>query len=310
MACGALALCIGGQQHLTATLTAVNGFSRFGICIYGLAFYFRKMLAPLHLAALYALNTHRVDPNALPFQLSTVVVILVGAAAILFRRKAPGFLAACLAYTVTLVPVLGIFHNGLQITADRYSYLACLGWAILAGGGLLALWKEARMRRAAAIAAVLIICFLSALTWRQVGFWRDSETLWTHSLEVEPSAVAHDNLGLVYSARGDLAGGLEQYRAALEIDSDHDNAHNNLGTSLLLLGDSEEALHEFQKALKINPRMASAQTGWGEALVKQGKVGKAIEHCRSALPLDPAHNPAQKNLQQALQKPKQHAASP
>src|SRR5260370_2139227 len=83
----------------------------------------------------------------MPFGLSplcpldvTVAGLHFGAAAallgiaIFMRRRWPAFTVATLVYLATLLPVLGIFQNGPQAAADRYTYLACLGWvAILAG---------------------------------------------------------------------------------------------------------------------------------------------------------------------------------
>ena len=264
---GALALYVGTQQQLTASLAQLNWFSRIAICTYGLAFYLRKTLAPLHLGAFYALNSHRVDPRALPFELSAVIVILTVIAAVIFRRKFPGLLMALLAYAITLLPVVGIFHNGQQITADRYSYLACLGWALLAGGGFLELSRHSR-GRVFLVAAALVLSGLSYLTWRQIGFWRDSETLWAHTMEIEPSAAAQDNWGLALSGQGDLAGGIRHYRQALEIDPNYESAHNNLGISFLLLGDREQAVREFQSALKIDPSNAVARRNLDRALAE------------------------------------------
>ncbi|HYL79040.1 MAG TPA: tetratricopeptide repeat protein [Bryobacteraceae bacterium] len=141
LADSALALYIGHQEKVTASMAAINTLYRIAISVYGLAFYLWKTVLPFHLSPFYALTPHRIDIRALPLQLSIVVVIWIVAAALLFRRRFPAIPAAALAYGVTLIPVLGFFHNGRQIVADRYSYLACLGFALLAGAVLL-LWDS------------------------------------------------------------------------------------------------------------------------------------------------------------------------
>ena len=100
-----------------------------------------------------------------------------------------------MSYAALLFPVIGIFHNGAQIAADRYTYLACLPWALLAGAGLawcLDAGAAARIGRGVAWAAVgatvLIIVSLMGLTVRQIGVWRDSVTLWRHAAAVEPES--------------------------------------------------------------------------------------------------------------------------
>ncbi len=296
LADGALALYIGKLEGITASLVHVNWIARLAISLYGLAFYLWKTLLPFHLAPFYALTSHKVDPGALPLQLSAVLVVLVTAGALVVRRKYPAVLAAWLAYCVILIPVLGIFHNGQQITADRYSYLACLGWAIL-GGGMLVVVN----RREVTLAAGLVICGLVFLTFKQVRVWQNSETLWTQAISVAPSFIAYNNLGLVYSARGDSAGAIEQFRKSIQMADDYELSHNNLGGSLLELGLNEEAISEFRTALTLKPDLANSQNGWGQALLAQGKINEAIEHFRAAVKIDPAYESARANLEHALE---------
>jgi len=296
LADGALALHIGKLEGITASMVRVNWFSRLAISLYGLAFYVWKSLLPFSLAPFYALTPHKIDPRAMPFQLSAVLVVLITAGALVVRRKYPAVLAAWLAYCVILIPVLGIFHNGQQITADRYSYLACLGWAIL-GGGMLAVVQ----RRGVVLAAALSLCGLAFLTVGQVRVWRNSETLWTQAISVAPSFIAYNNLGLVYSARGDAAGAIEQYRRSIQLADDYELSHNNLGASLLELGQNGEAISEFGTALALKPDLANSHNGWGQALLAQGKINEAIEHFRAAVKIDPAYESARTNLEHALE---------
>ena len=123
------------QIHNTESLADLTVLGRLAISAYGLCFYLWKMILPLSLSPLYELGT--VNPRATPFLLSYGGVVALTALAVACHRRVPGLSAAGLAYVVILLPVLGIFHNGPQIAADRYTYLAGLGWAILAGASLL-----------------------------------------------------------------------------------------------------------------------------------------------------------------------------
>jgi tetratricopeptide (TPR) repeat protein len=293
---GVLALYIGKLEGITASIGRVDWFARLAISLYGLAFYLKKTLLPFGLAPFYALTPYKIDPRALPFQLSMIVVVLATAGALMFRRKYPAVLAAWLAYAALLIPVLGIFHNGQQITADRYSYLACLGWAILAGGILVVAQK-----RAVALAAGVAICGLSFLTVKQVRVWQNSETLWTQAIAVAPSFIAYNNLGLVYSARGDSAGAIANFRQSIQMADDYELSHNNLGASLLELGLTDEAIREFRTALTLKPDLPHSHNGLGQALLAQGKVDEAIEHFRTAVQIDPSYDSARTNLERALE---------
>ena len=161
-----------------------------------------------------------------------------------------------------LLPVLGIVQNGWQIAADRYTYLAGLGWALLAGAGMRA-WcaagdpRRAEARRAVALAGtVVVLAALGSLTWRQTRFWHDPGSLWTRAIETSPSAMAHHNLALFLFRQRRLADAIVHYRRALSPRPDFAEARNNLGVALLDLGLASEGLVQFQEALKARPDYA------------------------------------------------------
>ena len=53
------------------------------------------------------------------------------------------------------------------------------------------------LRRSVAPAVSIgVLCVLGVLTWRQVGVWHDTRTLWEYTIAVTPgSSVAHYNYG-------------------------------------------------------------------------------------------------------------------
>src|SRR5207245_10249062 len=109
----------------------------------GVSWYRWKTVVAVVVSPLYD-PPRTLDPSAMPCVLSFGVVLALTAIALALRRRAPGLPAAWVAYIVVLLPVLGIFQSGPQIAADRYTYLAGLGWAILAGAGLLSCWRSSR----------------------------------------------------------------------------------------------------------------------------------------------------------------------
>lgn len=157
---------------------------------WGLAFYVRKTLWPAGLSPLYAVP-RRFSPVEPRFLLSWATV----AAAAVWARPRPAWRTALLAYAALLFPVLGFFQSGLQFTADRYSYLACFGFAALAAAG----WREAARtpaRPAASAAAGAVVLALALLSGRQTAAWRDTVSFWSRAVEVEPwSPVARFSLG-------------------------------------------------------------------------------------------------------------------
>ena len=152
--------------------TAVMPFPRHDLAAwlgppsFGVAFYVWKTLLPAGLSPLYEIPYH-AGPWLRVYILSAVGATTVTLACVLLRRRWPALLACWLYYVLLLLPVLGIVQIGPQLVADRYSYLSCLSWAVLAAG---ALWTfglpsgphASGIRRAAVpAAAIVVICTAS-----------------------------------------------------------------------------------------------------------------------------------------------------
>src|SRR3989442_8124192 len=283
-----------------ADLSALDGLA---VSAYGLSFYLEKTVVPLILSPLYVLR-QTLNPAATPFIVSYGGVLAVTAIALALRRRWPGLPAAWLAYVVVLLPVLGIAQSGPQIAADRYTYLAALGWAILAGAGLMSCWRLSTSSTTGAPAtwglagiATGVVIALGVLTWNQVQVWQDSERLWTHAVAVDPNSfMAHNNLGYALDRQSKPAEAIEHYRQALRIKPDYAEAHNNVGHALDRQGQPAEAIEHFQQALRIQPETSQAHVNWGLALDRQGKPAEAIEHFQQALRIQPEKAEAHSNL--------------
>src|SRR5881409_3926095 len=218
-AASAIAVMAQSSVHAVASLAQLSVPGRVAISTYGVSFYLWKTVAPVNLSPVYELRPP-VNPWATPFLLSYGVVLALTAIALALRRRVPGLPAAWVAYIVVLLPVLGIFQSGPQIAADRYTYLASLGWAILVSAGVLSHWRRRPFLFTGLAACVLF--GLGILTWNQVQVWRDSEKLWTHALSTYPkSSIAENNLGNVRADQSKLAEAIEHYRQALDINPEH-----------------------------------------------------------------------------------------
>src|SRR5438552_756807 len=288
LAAGASAIALMAQlSHDTmVSVVQLSGLGRLAVSAYGLSFYLWKTVAPVNLSPLYELPP-TVNPWAPPFLLSYGVVVAITAIVLAFRRRVPGLPAAWVAYIVVLLPVLGIFQTAPQIAADRYTYLAGLGWAILVSAGVLSHWRRRPFLFTGLAACVLF--GLGILTWNQVQVWRDSEKLWTHALATYPkSSIAENNLGNVRADQSKLAEAIEHYRQALHINPEHASAHYNLANVLAQQGMLAEASEHHRQALRLKPDYADAHNNLGLALAQQGKLAEVVEHSRRAKDAGPS----------------------
>ena len=296
-AASAIALMAQFSIHTVTSLAQLSVPGRLAVSVYGLSFYLWKTVAPVSLSPLYERSV--VNPWAAPFLLSYGGVVTITALALACRRRAPGLPAAWLAYVVTLLPVLGLFQSGPQIAADRYTYLAGLGWALLTGAGLLSCWRTKRFLIPGC--AVCVVVGLGVLTWNQVQIWHDSERLWTHVLAIDPqSSIAENNLGIVRADQKKRAEAIEHYQRALQIRPEYAQAHYNLGVALAQQGKPAEAIEHYRQALRIKPDDALAHNNWGVVLAEQGRLAEAIEHFQVALRIKPDDALAHTNWGAAL----------
>jgi len=166
-------------------------------------------------------------------------------------QRWPALAGAGVTYVALLFPVLGIFAAGPQAVGDRYSYLPCLGLALLAGGAVAWRWAGSRAVRIVAAAVVLV---LIALTVQQVRVWRDSLSLWSHAVALEPAnRLARINLGGAYVEQGRLPDAIVQYSEALRLSRDKAPWYAVLGWLYARSGRVDEALPFLVEALRLEP---------------------------------------------------------
>jgi protein O-mannosyl-transferase len=123
-------------------------------------------------------------------------------------------------FLITLLPMIGIVQVGTQAMADRYAYLPFIGLFLMAVWSV-ADWAGRRRISWALQASVAIgvLLALAVVTHQQLEYWRDSVTLWTHTLEVtHNNYIAEVDLGTALMRRGDIAQAMEHFRAATVID--------------------------------------------------------------------------------------------
>ena len=278
--------------------TQLNVAQKVAVSAYSLMFYLWKTVAPTSLAPLYAMPV-RIDPAASKYLVSYAVIISLGVAAWLARRKAPVVAMAWLAFLVAVLPMLGVVQNGPQIAADRYTYFAAPFLGVLAGAALLKL-LPAFGGVATGVAGAILVA-LGALTWNQATVWENSRTLWTHVLQVEPdSPIARNNMGNVWFQQGRFDDAIEQYQRSITLKPHYSEAHNNLGVALSRRGKFDDAIAEYQRALVASPLNDEAHDNWGVALAAQGRAVDAIEQYRQAIAINPDNADAQVNWGNAL----------
>jgi len=221
--------------------------------------YIWQMICPICLALVYPHPEYRLSfwgvAAAIAFLAGVTTVVLT------FGKTHRYLITGWFWYVGMLVPVIGVMQVGPQARADRYTYLPQIGLYLIATWTIADLSVAWRYRRQIlVVAAAIVIAALTCLAWIQDTYWRDSETLWTHTLAVTShNDVAHANLAAVLLGRDRIDEAIPHSEEALKIHPRYFPAHDTLAAGLLRRGRMYEAVVHLKESLKINPDGIYAQ---------------------------------------------------
>jgi Flp pilus assembly protein TadD len=279
------------MKKLEGSLSVLPLDESLAVAAYGMACAPLRTLIPVGLSPIYQLP-QRIEPTEAPYVLGGLFLFVATVVLIAARRRAPAGLAVWLCYLVLMLPVSKIIHYGPLITADRYTYLSCMGFPLLATSA--ALWwytnRPARFNAVAWLtAAIVVLALLVPMTRFHLAVWRDSETFFRRVVEVDPTGTdALGNLASVYLTRGEVDQAVSLYHRCLELKPRDSVAHANLGRILADRREWDAALKHLRIGLGPNPFAKDEGTRWTHlimaiTLAHKGDLAEAIEHYRASL---------------------------
>lgn len=295
---------VGPQELYPLPLRAANALVSYGI-------YLRQTIWPARLAVIYP-YAHGSFP-AWKAAGAGILLAAVTAGTVRFGRRLPHLPVGWLWFLGTLVPVIGLVQVGNQLHADRYMYLPSIGlflafaWSLPDPAPGRIPWS-----RIGAAAAGAWVLGLAAVASADLGYWRDSETLYRRAMDVtEGNWLARKYLGIAVYNRGAALGNsgrpdeaVARFEEALRVYPEYELAHYSLGVTLGRMGRTEEGVEHFRKAIRIDPAFYEAHFQLGVALGALGRPDEASAHFREALkfgPRDPAfRDQVERALSQAL----------
>ncbi len=287
---GSAVITLIAQRGAVRSLMRIPLWVRVANAIYSYAMYLWKAFWPVHLAVFYPHPSHRLTGG----QLGLALVFLAGLSALVWKmgRGRPYLVTGWLWYLGTLVPVIGIVQVGDQAMADRYTYLPLIGIFVMV------IWSAAECSDASAFSfpifaaiAATILALLAFLTWRQIGYWRTNEELWTHTLQVtDHNIVAENNLADTLRADGRLDEALPHFQNAAWLQPNNPTAHVNLGAALAESGRLQDAIGEYAIAIeRTSDPKVQARTYESIAALSAGlgDYARVRESYKRAFQLDP-----------------------
>lgn len=285
---------VSALEAIPLATRILNAIVSYGAYVY-------KIFLPLNLAVIY--------PYTLEIPLWQVVssVLLLSAVSIFSIYKAkshPYIIVGWLWFLGSLVPVIGLVQIGAHKMADRFTYIPLIGIFIIISFGTPHLSANFKSnKRILPVLAVITLFLLSLLSFRQIGYWENSKTLFTHAVKVtRQNKVAHNNLGVALFDEKDVEKAIFHYNKALEIDPRFIYALNNMGRALYEKKDFKGATDYYKKAIDINPHFTEAQNNLAVSREKTGNFTEAYDLYKAALEKNPNNIDAYYNLGILLEK--------
>ncbi len=270
---------------------------------------------------------------------SIVLILIFTILAVAYRKIAPFVCVGWLWFLGTLVPMIGIIQAGEQAMADRHSLIPSIGLIVAAVWTIAALSHGRRLLTpwlTVVTASILVVAWIAS--WIQIGYWRNSETLFTQADANTPenyiarAILASDMLDspgdhsralalarsavqicpLVPSTHHTLALALEdqekyheafpEYEAAIRLDPYSWRIRCDFGGLLVQMGRDQDAIGQFRRAIQLNSQNAEVRHDLAMSLASDGKEDQAIVEWEGAVAVDPKFGPAQGWLAVALER--------
>ncbi len=194
------------------------------------------------------------------------------------RRKRPIVCVGLLWYLMLLAPGLGLERGGAwPFAADRFQYLALPGLWIALVEACRALMTSRVARTACACAT---LAGLGGVTWIQVSHWRDTRSLMSYAVSVDPGNIqALNELGILLAQDGRVEEAAVLFRKALARSPCYLKARNNLCLAWIELGDLSRALEEAEALLACRPDDSQGLLLKARLLVRLGRGDEATAAC-------------------------------
>jgi len=228
---------------------------------------------------------------------SSLLILFISAAAIAAVKRFPYLFAGWLWYTITILPTLGITQTGIHWTHDHYTYLTYIGISICLAWGIPSLVRnEETGKKILFPAAVIFLSVMSFLSWQQCGYWKNSEKLWKHNLEVTKNNLwAHVLLSYTLSEQGKFEEAVNNYNRMISQQFKYvkyEIVYNNRGNAYSKLGNRERAIEDYSEAIRLQPDYTEAYYNRGTVYIESGQYQKAVRDYTEAIRIKPDYTQA------------------
>ncbi|HSV27021.1 MAG TPA: tetratricopeptide repeat protein, partial [Sedimentisphaerales bacterium] len=332
MSIGSSSVTIVVQEVAIVPMEYMDVATRITNIIVSYGRYLWQMAWPVNLALLYP-RPHEPEYGAAAVAMLFLLGVSIAAAAMARRRKY--FVVGWLWYLITLLPVIGIIHVGMQSHADRYTYVPLIGaFVIIVWWAADACIRKPRLTPFMASLAVVVLVVLGIWTSKTIRHWKSDVTIFERTVavtrdnvimmlnlgdallwrgyldqaqavlekanELSPMSAAYNALAIVLRRQGRIEEAINSYKKAIELEPGHVLAHLNAGILLHDLKRHEEAEVYLRRAIELDPKPPETYAALALVLGATDRVDEGIVNARKAVEINPGHAEARRVLASLL----------
>jgi Tfp pilus assembly protein PilF len=225
------------------------------------------------------------------WQIAGSAILIVGISFVVIRawEAKPYLFVGWFWFLGTLLPVIGIVQVGWHFIAYRYMYIPLTGLAIMAAWVIpeISFLRSTGGKRLLFGVGCIVLAVTAFSTNTQLKYWKDSKSLFEHTLKVtQKNWLANNNLAIVLAQEGNDARAASLWQEAVRIKPDYVEAHHNLGILYTKKKDFNNADYHYGEALKYDSTYRGLHYSYGWSLSSQGKIDEAFLQFREAVRID------------------------
>jgi len=237
--------------------------------------------------------------------LYTVIIAFIAAAAFILYRINKIIFFSLGMFFIWVMPVGSValrnpeyFFQQKAIIEEHWLYIPAIGIFIIISYLIVRLGKYSGKLLPRAIFLLLII-YLSAVTFKENTFWKNNYTIFRRTLEfVDNSSTMYKNMGWVYLNKKENAKAIDMYSKALALKQDDNSKiilYKDIAYAYLLDNQAGKAIDALQKALKIKYDYADAH-GFLGLIYSKDDLARAKEEWKIALDINSSNEVSFNNL--------------
>jgi protein O-mannosyl-transferase len=267
-------------------------YQQIAYSCYAFVLYITELVIPYKLSAFhpYPVENYEFFPSWLYLFILPVLALIY----LFFKlfNKNRLFVFGLFFFVANMILVLQLMPLRDFIMADRYIYIPAIGILLFFSHYLIHTMDKKNSMLSRGIIAISIIIF-TLMSFNRVKVWKDSYTLFTDvTVKYPESSVGWNNRGLASANLNKHDQAVQDYKNALQFNSNSLFVYNNLGISLGKLGRLQEAIQVLSDAINREPKFAQAYFNLADAKSKNNDPEGAIKDYTSFLELKPDYTPA------------------